>query len=263
MTFKKYWIIFKNKLQANFAYRVNFFAAFLAEAFGLVIVVYLWLSIYHQGGKIGNYTLSGLIIYFILTKFLNLTIKSSDVARYIGEMIRLGEFNNYLLKPFSYFGHTISYFFATVVYNLVIFSIVFLPLLFWFDFKITIINFIYFLISLLIAFLINFLFYYSIGVSALFFEYIAGFNFMMWGVNSFFSGNLIPIDLFPKYLISINNFLPFKYIVFVPISIVTGKYSNGEIIFNLSMGIVWSSILFFIGYLIYNKGVKKYEAFSS
>ena len=259
---KKYWVIFKNKLQANFAYRMNFFASFIAEAFSLVIIIYLWLSIYHQGGKIGSYTLGGIITYFILSKFINLTVKSYDVAKYTGEMIRLGEFNNYLLKPFSYFGHTLAYFSAIVVFNLMVFSVIFSPLLLWLDFKITIMTFLCFIISMLIAFFINFLFYYSIGISTFYFEYIAGFNFMMWGISSFFSGNLIPVDLFPKYISAINNFLPFKYTTFVPISIITNKYSEGDIIFNLLMGVLWTLILFVISYLVYKNGIKKYEAFS-
>lgn len=260
---KKYWVIFKNKLQASFAYRVNFFASFIAEALSLVILVYLWLSIYHQGGKIGSYTLGGLILYFVISKFVNLTIRSSDIARYIGEIIRLGDFNNYLLKPLSFLGHTISYFFAVTVYNLIIFSVIFSPLLLLGKLEITIATFFYFLLSIIIAFLINFLFYYTIGVSTFYFSYIAGFNFIMWSVNSFFSGNVIPIDLFPKYLISINNLLPFKYIVFVPISILTNKYTTNEIFFNLLFGLIWVLILLGIGSLIFNRGLKKYEAYSS
>ncbi|KKR21428.1 MAG: hypothetical protein UT48_C0008G0005 [Parcubacteria group bacterium GW2011_GWE2_39_37] len=260
---KKYWVIFKNKLQASFAYRVNFFASFIAEGLSLVIIVYLWLSIYHQGGKIGNYTLGGLILYFIISKFINLTVRSYDAARYVGEIIRLGDFNNYLLKPLSFFGHTVAYFSAVITYNLIIFSILFSPLLFFGKIEFTIVNLFYFFISLIIAFFLNFLFYYAVGISSFFFGYIAGLNFMMWGINSFFSGNLIPIDLFPKYLVTINNFLPFKYMVFVPISIITNKYTENEIFLNLFFGLSWVLILVIFTNVLYKKGIKKYEAYSS
>jgi len=259
---KKYWVIFKNRLQASFAYRINYLASFFAEGLSLVIMLYLWISIYHQGNKIGEYSLGSLIIYFIFTKYLNLTVRSYDVARYVGEMVRLGNFNNYLLKPLSFFGHTLSYHLGIVVNNLLIFTIIFYPILFWMDLNVTLLTFIYFIFSIILAFFINFLFFYSIGLSGLYFGYIAGFNFLMMGVNSFFSGSLIPIDLFPKYIININNFLPFKYIVYVPISIITNKFSQSEILINLLFALIWSIILWFIGYLIFKGGTKKYEAIS-
>lgn len=259
---KKYWIIFKNKLQESFAYRINFLASFFAEGLSLVIMLYLWLSIYHQGNQVGSYSLSGLIIYFIISKYINLTVKSYDAARYVGEMIRLGDFNNYLLKPLSFFGHTISYHLGIVINNFFIFSILFSPILIWVNFHATPLIFFYFIISLILAFLVNFLFYYSIGVSSMYFGYIAGFNFLMMGINSFFSGSLLPVDLFPKYITVINNFLPFKYIVYVPIAIITNKFSQTEILVNLFSGLAWSMILWFIGFQIFKYGTKKYEAIS-
>lgn len=259
---KKYWIIFKNKLQESFTYRVDYFASFFAEGLSLVIMLYLWLTIYKQGNQIGSYSLSGLIIYFILSKYINLTVRPYDAARYVGEMIRLGDFNNYLLKPLSFFGHTLSYHLGIVINNLFIFSILFSPILIWVNFHFTFLSFTFFMISLALAFLINFLFFYSIGVSALHFNYIAGFNYLMFGVTSFFSGNLLPIDLFPKYIATINNFLPFKYIIYVPIGIITNKFSTGEILINLLYGFLWVVILWSISSLIFKFGTKKYEAIS-
>jgi ABC-type uncharacterized transport system permease subunit len=99
---KKYLTVFKNSLQVNLAYRFDVFAAFFSEFLSLTVLIYLWISIYHQGNQIGGYSLDALIGYFILSKFITIVVDSVDMAWLIGDTIREGEILNYLTKPINF-----------------------------------------------------------------------------------------------------------------------------------------------------------------
>ena len=72
-------------------------------------------------------------------------------------------------------------------------------------------------------------------------------------ITNFFSGAMIPITLFPVTLKSIAGYLPFKYMIQVPISFFLGEYTFADGIKTYTVQILW--ILFFIilHCLIYRK----------
>jgi len=68
------------------------------------------------------------------------------------------------------------------------------------------------IISLLLAFGINFFLKLTLGLTTIWFEESSWLFFGFEILTSFLSGELIPLDFFPAGLIAVNNFLPFKYI---------------------------------------------------
>jgi ABC-2 type transport system permease protein len=108
---------------------------------------------------------------------------------------------------------------------------------------------------------INFLIFYMVGISTFYFGFVIGFNFIVSTIASLFSGNFIPLDILPPYLLNIANYLPFKFIVFVPISIITGKISLDNAPIILLSGFAWTIMLYLSAVILYKQGLKRYEAF--
>lgn len=260
---KKYWTVFKNSLQINLAYRSDVFAVFFSEFLSLTVLIYLWISIYHQGNQIGGYSLGALIGYFVLSKFITIVVDSVDMAWLIGDTIREGAILNYLTKPINFLYKNFFHYLGAVTCRLVIyFFILFLIILATKALLPTPITLFYFFVSLFIAIAINYLIDYLIGVSTFYFGFIMGLNFIMFGIISFFSGRVIPIDLLPAWLEAVANLLPFKYIIFLPIEIFSSKIDLLSTFWQLAGGFVWIIILFIFAKLLYANGLKKYEAYS-
>jgi len=78
---------------------------------------------------------------------------------------------------------------------------------------------------------------------------------------TFFEGGLMPLDLLPNFVTRINDFLPFKYVVFVPISVFTGRIGFSWELFLIPLG--WVLFLLFLVKIIYRKGLKKYEGYGA
>lgn len=76
-------------------------------------------------------------------------------------------------------------------------------------------------------------------------------------IVSFLSGGVIPLPFFPKGLKILLNFTPFPYIQNAAIKIYVGGISIHEILFNISMQILWISIIVLLGLYFKNKTFEK------
>lgn len=261
----KYWVIFTNSLQTSFAYRANFFAMLIAEGLSLLIMIYLWLSIYHQGNKIGSYSLSALIYYYLFSKLVILVISSQDFGREIAVAIRDGNFSAYLTKPISFFGQMVSMNAANGILRLLIFSAVaLLGFVLYLGFPaVSIKTILVFVAAFIVGYLIYILIYFIIGITIFYVGYVSGLNFLMFGISSFFSGRLVPLDMLPAQYMKIANWLPFQYIVYLPTAIATGKISFDQAVVKIFYGILWVLGLAVVVKIYYRRGLVKFESYGS
>lgn len=80
------------------------------------------------------------------------------------------------------------------------------------------------------------------------FSFICFITNNMWGVSAFregllqiLSGTIVPLSLFPGWLSTLNNYLPFKYIIDTPIKILI---YDGNVISSLGMQLAWIAIVY-------------------
>ncbi len=260
---KKYFLIFKNAIREGMVYRLDTLTFFFSEILIFFSLFYLWSSAYGEAGVIGNYSLREMLFYYLAAHFILLTAKNNEIAWMIGDEIRMGSFNTFLVQPIDYSKYILSYILGKSFYNTLIFTsafcIIFIIFGRYLDPPNEISRYIYFIISVGLGFFIHFFFAYIIGLSTFWLGMIQGINFSFWSISSLLEGSLIPLDLLPTFLQKINDFLPFKYTVFVPVSILNGKIDPTPILFLVPL--LWILFLIFLSKIIFKRGVKKYEGF--
>jgi len=257
---KKYWIIFKNSLQINFTYRFNFFASIFYEGLSLVVFAYIWLSIYRGGGVMGDYTLSGLMFYYVVAVFIRLLISGTDVGWTIGDEIREGGISIYLVAPISYIKMHLAKSLGSIFARLVVFLPIFLYILFFvkkdkFNFLVMFV----FFVSLSLGYMINFVIGYLVGISTFYFGFVMGLNFTTQKIVQFFSGMMVPLGLLPLFWQKIASFLPFRFIVYLPNRIIANNTSYLEIGKELMIGLIWLIGLLIFAKLVHKGGLKRFE----
>ncbi|MFA6106721.1 MAG: ABC-2 family transporter protein [Patescibacteria group bacterium] len=260
---RKYYIIFKNSIQANLAYRFNTFAFLFAEAFSFVIMFYLFFSIYAQGQKMGNYSLTNLVAYFALTKLITVTLLYDNFGFTVRDEIMEGRIVEYLVKPIGYMAKSFALKMGNIIFRLLPFIIIIAPLYFFFSLSVNLAEIFYFSAFFLIGSLISFFVFYIVGIASFFIGEIVGFNFLFLNIIYFFSGGAIPIDLFPENIRAIINFFPFKLIGFVPVSIITGNYDLSSAPRDILSGIVWILIFYGLAKILFASGIRRLEAYGS
>ena len=244
------------------AYRFNFYTWFLVDSLNIMVISYIWLSIYKQGNTVGNYSLKNLISYFVLSRVISMAIGNRSTSDDVAEDIRQGRLSNYLLKPINYFW---SNYFITIG-ELISNSILTIPLviitLYFFhsSLVLSIDRIVLFLLSLLVSSALGFCIWYFLGMLTFYMDNIFGPQFMLWLLFSVFSGRTAPLDIMPAVISNIANLLPFKYMLFIPMQIINGSFSIATSINNLLLGFVWILCLYLFSMVFYNFGLKKYES---
>lgn len=113
------------------------------------------------------------------------------------------------------------------------------------------------MISIILAYCIQFLYSLAIGL-------LAFWLIVTWPINMFFgaiykllSGAWIPVTMFPETLYRISLFLPFRAIYAIPVSILTGSMTMNEIWHSIGIQMIWLIILYILVQFIWYVGRNK------
>lgn len=243
------------------AYRFNFFSWFAVEGLNVLVMCYIWLSVYSQGSAVGNYSLRGLISYFILSRIISMVVSDRSTSDTMQNDISQGRLTNYLLKPVIYplslyakgLGETIASIILTIPVGLVF--IYFLSD----TINLSIERVGLFIISLALSSVIGFFIWFIVGLLSFYMENIFGVQFMFWLVLSVFSGRTVPLDILPETIQHVADILPFKYLLFIPLQIINGTVTTTNALHGLLIALIWLLVLIIISQIIYRSGLKKYE----
>lgn len=261
----KYIQVIKNSFARNIVYRMNVFAMLFSDLIVFGVFFYFWSSVYRDGHQIGMYTLSSIVSYYLAVNLFGLLIKGDDIAWRVGDEIRLGQITPSLLKPIHYIFYKLSQSIGGLILRLavVFFSIITISLLFgqYIDFPADPLRIVYFLISLFLGWVIYFFLFLCVGIMTFWIGMAKGLNFSLSVVAGFLEGSIIPLDLIGARFIEISNFLPFKYIIFMPVSIYLGHVSLS--ISQLVAPLLWAVLFISLSFALFKFGLKRYEAFGA
>jgi ABC-2 type transport system permease protein len=87
-------------------------------------------------------------------------------------------------------------------------------------------------VSVVLAFLVNFYFHYILGLTSFWFVESGGLRRVIQLLSMFFSGALIPLTFFPEGLRVVQYFLPFQYTVYVPAMVFIGNFQPYIILYQ-------------------------------
>lgn len=261
------WVITRSAWIRILNYRFTTLMYRIGEATEMVVLILMWSAIYTGGsGIIKGFSLNEMVTYVLIGTLFSVAIRNflpSFVSRDINE----GRLSMFLVKPISY----IKYIFfnelgraALAVITSVLVQI--LVILFFLDkfvfntdplYILTILAMVFF--SFIIELQIGFL----VGTIAFWTDEVEGMQSTIERIKKFFAGGYFPLNLLPATLASVSMYLPFAYSFFVPAQLYLKKIDLQTGLIGLSIQIAWIGILSFILKMVWNKGLKKYEATGS
>lgn len=260
----KYFTVFKISWQNGFIYRLDFLLWRVRNIILILTVYFLWDAIFQRNGAVLGYTKTSILTYVFLTLIIRSIVFSAKSIDAAGE-IADGRLSNYLLKPLNFHGYWFTRDLADKFLN-ILFSVfevavlIFLlhPPLFW---QSNPVFFLLFLLSLIIAILLNFL----LGTIASNFSFWTpgnawGFWFIFMVFRDLVGGLMFPLDVFPKGLYNLIMLTPFPYLLFFPAQVYLGKLSFADISGGFFVTVFWVFIFLFLMGKEWQIGVKSYQA---
>lgn len=263
---KKYFLIANATFQEYLIYRLNFLLWRLRNIFQLLVIYFLWASVFVDSGRMFfGYSQSQIFTYVIFSSFIRSYVTSGSSLNGVGANIVTGELTNYLVKPIGYIRYVFSKDLADKVIN-VFFSVleltIFIKLL---NIQLVIQGDVRYLlaasISLTLALLLYFFLSTTISMTAFWLVddwWSPLFLFMI--ILESLSGGLFPIDILPAYLAKIISFTPFPYILYYPTKIYLGQLDVPSTIRAVLVSVVWVVAALILQRFIWKRGIKKYEA---
>jgi len=119
----------------------------------------------------------------------------------------------------------------------------------------------YFVISLFGAWVLNFAVSALIGSLGLFLESSISIWELWLGCFMIFSGYLVPLELFPRWLERIARAMPFAYLQASPVEMLTGLHTRGSALRVLAYQWSWAAGALLLLLFVWRRAVKRFAAY--
>jgi ABC-2 type transport system permease protein len=256
----KYLRTFILALQREFNGRVNIIGWFIVGTIPTIVLVLVWFAIIGDQGNLNGFTKGDFIVYY-LAMTMSWYIVGGNFGRSVGNRIKNGTLNTTLLKPYNIvLGNGIeeqawkvlSLIFAIPASFTVI--ILFSNMV---NISFSLPQMIFLIVSLILGGINFALLEALIGISAFWVTEIWPIANVSDILQSLFGGKYIPLPLMPASLLWLTNILPFKYLFYVPVSILLSK--NTQPVLDIGIQLFYALLLFTIYKFVWKLGIKKYE----
>lgn len=260
---RAYYSYFKLKFITGLQYRSAAWAGIATQFFFGFVYIMVYIAFYESGGKNIPMTLSETITYLWLNQALLALVNQFTKDKELFDLVRNGTISYELARPknlyfmwyFKVLGEKLAgvtlRFFPLVLVTLL------LPDPYGLGLPVSLLNFMFFLISLTLGSLLitSLTVLYPIITLTTMSE--KGIVSLMTNIANILSGLVVPIPFFPLFLQRISTLLPFQYVSDLPFRIYVGNISLSSCIPAIMIQFIWLILLIVIGYLLMKKNLKR------
>ncbi|WP_195576268.1 ABC transporter permease [Paenibacillus sp. 1001270B_150601_E10] len=227
------------------AYRVNYYSGILIYTLNIGVYYFTWQAIYGGQGTLAGFTADQMTTY-IAVSWMARAFYFNNLDREIANEIRDGSVAIQFIRPYNYIMVKMMQGLGEGCFRLLLFmtpGLVIACILFPVQLPTEPRLWLIFAWMLFMSFLINTQINIITGLSAFFVENNEGMMRMKRVVVDLFSGVIVPISFFPGWLITLNEWLPFQAITYLPSSVFTGRVPQDEILGVLGVQLIWLVVL--------------------
>ena len=243
---KIFWAFARQNFHAVATYRFDF----LLRASSIVILMYgirwLWVTLYTQRPGAFSVSLQQMVTYGVLSMAI-INLFFTGPPYYMAHQVRTGAIDLDLLKPLDFHFHMLARSTGEMLFRVFVLAVPgMLVGYFLFDLQLPA-NWqsgFLFVVALLLGYLVSFHLDYLLGLLAFVSIEIHSIDWAFHATSRFFSGQFIPLWLFPGVLGTLANLLPFRGTLFVPLSIYTGVLQGGAAAHAIWFQLFWLVTLF-------------------
>jgi len=259
----KYWEVFKISWENSLVYRLNFVLWRVRSVLQLLLVYFIWWTVFQSQNEIFGYTQSSILTYILAAALIRAIVLSSRVSDLMNQ-INDGSVVNFLVKPLGVIKYYFVRDFADKLLNISLVILEIGLIILFLRPKILIqteLNIILlFILASLLGIILYFCISFVISLLAFWMENSWGPLFLLMIFLEGFAGGLFPIDILPKNIFNILMLTPFPYLIYFPSKLYLGTLNNLQIIFGFLILSFWVVGLWFIMNWALKAGLKYYTA---
>ncbi|MFC4321589.1 ABC transporter permease [Litchfieldia salsa] len=215
------------------AYRSHMAVSIIVGPIYFLVQYFIWDAMFANRETLNGFTLEEMLVYYGAMSVI--TYLTFDFADWNLQMlIRTGKYTTFILRPVSHRFFALS---QKIGHRTLGFWLEFLPvlLIYLFIFKINLIppEPGWAIISVILGFLMTFLLNYCIGLTAFWLTNAGGIRRIFLLIRDLSGGMFVPLTFFPDIVQTILFFLPFQFMLYVPVQVFIGNYELAGISLSL------------------------------
>ncbi|MHA6482686.1 ABC transporter permease [Paenibacillus sp. strain BS8-2] len=256
-----YIAFMKRSFKQLSVYRSNSYFSIFSSFVGLFILYHVWTALYAGKVHVNGITLDQMLVYIAISTLV-IAVTKTRIHNEIGLKVREGSLSIDFIKPIDFKWHLFANQIGENAFGLFFHALpAFLAaLLLWqLDLQISYSFNGMFLISLVLGALLHFQISYLLGLSVMWLQSSFFVDWVLQSIMRIFAGSFVPLWFYPDAILRISNFLPFKYIIFEPISIYMGKTTLQQTWVILAIQCGWLVLLLIAEKIVWFKVNQKID----
>ncbi len=226
------------------AYRSDLALTLTFSVLMAVVLIFAWTAVYGSSGQttIAGISLATLYAYFILASGIR-QLLGSNISDIMQTDITNGSIAVALARPIKYVYQVVFGSFGSLLSTILVVSLPILigTLLFIHVAPISYYTIGVLLVEIAMGYVIICSIDFMIGCAAVYMTQIWTLVIITWTLEYAIGGGIVPLNFLTGWVGALVNLLPFKYMVYVPVSTILGV--NTDIPGTLLLGAVWCAIL--------------------
>ena len=244
------------------AYRLRYVTGIVSYLVYVTTYYFLWRAVFStrgEGATVGGQTFAELVTY-VAVSWIGRSFYFNNVDRELGEQVQNGTIAVMLARPLSVHATVVANSlgeaaFRFLFFTLLIGSVIFLifpvaaPASPW--------HAVAFVVSLVFSNVILTHVNFLVGMAAFPLKNIDGVMRAKHYLIEILSGLLLPVTMFPAWLQSVSEWLPFRSVAWIPSSIWIGKLAGGSLAYALLEQACWVAFLALLCAFVWRKAARR------
>ncbi len=259
--------IYKRIWQTTWAeqwqYRANLMMYMFYGLVSPVVYLAVWITIANSQGSVGGLTANDFILYY-LTLLIVDELTTDITIHILAYKIQDGTLSSELLFPIHpVLTHTLVYNIAFKLLSFIALIPIWLVLFVLFHPNYSAVTWQSLLLAMpaiLLGFATSFLLGATITCLAFWTTRVYALGEFYFALITLFSGQFVPLQLMPRIIQDMANFLPFQMFKYVPIQIILNRLSVADMLRDYAVGIAWLLIALMVFQWVWHAGVKRFSA---
>jgi ABC-2 type transport system permease protein len=254
------WALIKSTWLSWMQYRGFFFLL----AFGWMIPPLIYLFVWSTAAAsqpVGGITRSEFVAYYLALIIVN-QLTYSQTNWTVGDVIRYGDLNPWLLRPMLPLFHAISseiagkvVYMSFVIPVVAVLSVVLRP-----SWSISPESVIAFVPALVFAWALRFFWGYWLALLAFWATRADALLAAQDALVFLLGGQVAPTALLPGAMRALAAFLPFRYMLGFPVEVLTGQLDRHGLLMGFAVQGAWLTFALLLSGLMWHKGLRRYTA---
>lgn len=248
----------KNTFKTQLRYKVDWGMKLFGTVISVFLQICLWNSLLVNRESVIDMKY---MLGYIMASAMVQSLTMGDTIYKVNEQIYSGQIAMNMIKPVRFrlyifcesLGGSLFSFVCQYLPVTIVMTIIYEAYEIWREIDI------WFVLSIFLGIYLYFLLAYCLALTSFWWgqTWILG-RFLNDFIN-LFSGRIIPIMLFPGFLLGISQCLPFQYIYYTPISMLLNQLTLHEKVYQIGLQIVWCVLFTVLGNYIEHRGTYKLQ----